>query len=596
MAKNDQQFSREVKKPDFRVKAASFHERMTSVPLNDCGSRQELVTVRLYRFAILLYDEIMRTELPRRAAALTYTTILSLFPLLAVAFAFVGLLYTEEKQDQVLDYLQQQFLPASQVDTDMLLFLGDDALEEVEKQKGIGEFFEEVSTSFRENASGVGVFGFIGLLVAGGILFFSIETTVNQIWRASTDIQWSRTLTNFVTTLVLMPIVLGLAITTTTLAALLFDPEGANNGQASAQAQEPANPAEVAEAVVETAAPTADSADESVPFFMIPPPPETAQPEDGSRLARLQEIDVKDIPAQAIGPRAEGSVAAGALAPAAEPREPSALLRRVQSVTRNFGFVITLVPILANTLILTLAYVFLPRAKVRFAYALVGAFLAAALWECAKYLFVLYIGLSTINRTLLNAFGAPVIFLIWVYVTWLILLLGVLISYITQNFTALWSELKVGNEVMMDSRLYLAVMILLARRFLANRGGYSEHDLRVRLGVNQTELRQILKRLEREKLVVVLKNGDYLMARPPEMVPAEEVLRLGCDLGALPVVERGHTGVGNLFRDLEQRSVSLCGGDSLEDLVRAAQGLISSPSDDESTMPIPRPAAAVAKT
>lgn len=73
-----------------RDTAVQWHQKLSNADLATIEDRRKLVGVRIYRFFMLLWTEIMRTELSRRAAALTYTTILSIFPLLAVVSATRG--------------------------------------------------------------------------------------------------------------------------------------------------------------------------------------------------------------------------------------------------------------------------------------------------------------------------------------------------------------------------------------------------------------------------------------------------------------------------------------------------------------------------
>jgi membrane protein len=185
-----------------------------------------------------------------------------------------------------------------------------------------------------------------------------------------------------------------------------------------------------------------------------------------------------------------------------------------------------------------MAYAFLPNTKVKFTAALAGGFAAATLWELARYGFFYYVYMSTVNRTLADALGLSVIFLIWVYITWMILLIGNLVVYVTHNYSALWSERRGGGEMMLDGRLLVATMLLVARRFKHHAPGYSEHEIRERLALRKDEFLQIIARLMRAGFVVRLDNGSYHLAQPPEDIRVRDLLEMGCNLARLPIANR----------------------------------------------------------
>ena len=88
--------------------------------------------------------------------------------------------------------------------------------------------------------------------------------------------------------------------------------------------------------------------------------------------------------------------------------------------TRNLD----LVPFLATTLAFFLLYVVVPNRRVPLLHAAAGAMFAALLFECAKIGFTLYIASF---HTLANIYGTLAtipIFLIWIFVSWVVALLG----------------------------------------------------------------------------------------------------------------------------------------------------------------------------
>jgi membrane protein len=83
-----------------------------------------------------------------------------------------------------------------------------------------------------------------------------------------------------------------------------------------------------------------------------------------------------------------------------------------------------LVPTAMSMLAFFLVYRIIPHRKVPWRHALLGALVAAALFESAKGLFEIYVNASPAFNRVYGAFAAIPIFLIWIYYSWLVVLFG----------------------------------------------------------------------------------------------------------------------------------------------------------------------------
>ena len=466
----------------------------------------KLALAYVYQYIYLIVQGIQRTELPRRAAALTYTTILSIFPLLAVVSSSASLFYNEAREDRFMSWISTQLLPAG-------INAGAPASgtesEVVKKQKefteGVQKFFRETADKFRASATGIGVFGFIGLLIASGMLFLSIESVVNETWKSTHRGGLVRSLTNFVTVLVMTPLIIGLAIAGTTIGVSFLSEE---------------KPPAVVEVVEGQEATPAPAAADRQPITQAPPP---------------------------------------------------GLLRRIREVTRGFGFLLPLLPVLLNGVILGAAYAFLPKTTVKLRYAFLGGILASSLWEIARFGFAYYVYQSSINRNLADAIGLSVVFLIWIYITWMILLTGNLFAYTSQNFRALWTEKRTGEQLFLDGRLVVICMALLARRFRTQGGGMKEEELRISLGLKEEAFRELIGRLRQAKMITTLVNDGLAIAHPPEQIQLRDLLGLGCNVLDLPIARRGRSASLPVFQFLQEKMLALGGDWTLSDLIATSE-------------------------
>lgn len=81
-------------------------------------------------------------------------------------------------------------------------------------------------------------------------------------------------------------------------------------------------------------------------------------------------------------------------------------------------------PLLFSVAAFTLIYVAVPNARVPFKHALVGGVFTASLFEVAKAIFGLYVAMFPGYQLIYGAFATVPLFLLWLYLSWLIVLFG----------------------------------------------------------------------------------------------------------------------------------------------------------------------------
>jgi len=80
----------------------------------------------------------------------------------------------------------------------------------------------------------------------------------------------------------------------------------------------------------------------------------------------------------------------------------------------------------------TFFYVLIPNTRVRFLPALAGGVTAGLLWETAGYIFAYFVSSAGKYQAIYATFGTAMLFMIWLYVSWLILLIGASVAYYAQ--------------------------------------------------------------------------------------------------------------------------------------------------------------------
>jgi len=177
-----------------------------------------------------------------------------------------------------------------------------------------------------------------------------------------------------------------------------------------------------------------------------------------------------------------------------------------------------LVPFALVIAAFTFFYLFIPNARVRFAPALVGGVAGGVLWQTAGWAFALFVASSTRYSAIYSSFAVLVLFLIWLYVSWLILLFGADISFYVQHPEYLYAmpgEPRLSNR--MRERLALAVMSHIATSFVEGRPPWTLPQLTARLGIPMHSVNVVLDALEGGGLLTKTRDD------PPAYVPAREL-------------------------------------------------------------------------
>jgi len=187
--------------------------------------------------------------------------------------------------------------------------------------------------------------------------------------------------------------------------------------------------------------------------------------------------------------------------------------------------------LIASWLLFSLMYVLMPNTKVKFKPALIGAFVAALLWEIAKWGFALYVSQADPFSSLYGSLGLIPLFLIWLHLTWMIILFGLELTYTLQGMAGGKFERERTNQQlkqMCDARAVIPLMTALGRRFEV--GEFADREqLSLRLRLPTLAVSHMLRQLEEARMVnEVERNEDdgYALARPPERILIKDLLEL----------------------------------------------------------------------
>lgn len=202
------------------------------------------------------------------------------------------------------------------------------------------------------------------------------------------------------------------------------------------------------------------------------------------------------------------------------------------------------VSVLISTVLLLAMYLTIPNTRIKVRAALAGAFIAAILWEVGKSAFTLYLKEATGYTKFYGSLAILPIFLMWVYLTWVIVLLGMQATFALQHFARLVESglaARAGagkpGTALLDPLVMVGAGVVIAKAF--NEGkNVTADSLALALDVDSALADRLLVTLQTRGVLHLIAQGEdaddaYTLSRPGDKVRVGELLDAGYEIDVL---------------------------------------------------------------
>ncbi|HEA51744.1 hypothetical protein LCGC14_1525050 [marine sediment metagenome] len=195
-----------------------------------------------------------------------------------------------------------------------------------------------------------------------------------------------------------------------------------------------------------------------------------------------------------------------------------------------FGTVILMVsrfmPFLLVVSAFTFVYMFMPNTRVKFQCAFIGGLVAGVSWQAGGLLFASFVAGSARYAAIYSSFAIGITMLIWIYLNWMILLLGASLAFYLQNPGSIAKRTHVQLSPELQERIALAMMWLVARPFSEGKKAPQQEALEHLLRVPGEVTRGVSDKLIRAGLISLAgSQGDQLVpGRTLDLITVGDVL------------------------------------------------------------------------
>jgi len=199
----------------------------------------------------------------------------------------------------------------------------------------------------------------------------------------------------------------------------------------------------------------------------------------------------------------------------------NALVQQLMSV-EPFGYLfLTFTKFIPYFLVIaafSFIYMFIPNTRVRFFPAVVGGVVAGVLWQSSGWAFAAFIASSSRYAAIYSGFAILILLLIWLYLNWVILLLGAQVAFYIQYpqyMTRQAVQLRLSNRL--RERLALQIMFMVAEHHLNSRDPWTAEGLVHHLALPMQPIHHVLQ--------LMLKVGflSETADEPPAYLPRRDI-------------------------------------------------------------------------
>ncbi len=196
-----------------------------------------------------------------------------------------------------------------------------------------------------------------------------------------------------------------------------------------------------------------------------------------------------------------------------------------------FGFLSTwlvrlikLLPFVINILMFTAVFMIFPNTKVRFTSALIAGVVTGIAFQAFQYLYINGQAFLSSYNAVYGAFAVIPLLLLWMQISWLIVLLGAELSYAVQNAEDYQFDADLRHlSVRYRSFMCLSIMTMIVKRMVAGKEAYTPEVMAEEYGLPGKLVKSVLNQLHDAKMVVCEEDDR---TQDKHYYPAVDVSRL----------------------------------------------------------------------
>lgn len=185
-----------------------------------------------------------------------------------------------------------------------------------------------------------------------------------------------------------------------------------------------------------------------------------------------------------------------------------------------------LIPTVLLTSTFLLMYILIPNTKVKWWAALGGALFAAIMWQIAGKIYASFVVSAGPQTAIYSIFASIFLLVLWMYLGWLIILVGTRLAYYIQYPEAIDNTIEpIDPSPQLREAIALAVLLLITKRFIQGESPLTLSELSHELKTSELLLMGVLDELEDYEVLRRdhINPSHYLLMRDPEHITLHQI-------------------------------------------------------------------------
>ena len=248
---------------------------------------------------------------------------------------------------------------------------------------------------------------------------------------------------------------------------------------------------------------------------------------------------------------------------------------------KTFGTLIviwgTILPYLIISVVFTIIYMIVPNTKVNLRPAVIGGVIAGISWQISSILFAKGVASSTKYFAIYSSLAILILFMIWQYISWLILLIGAQISYCAQKLDYSGINLKLAEiSSKLKERISLSVMYLIGNNYSKGLENLSLEKIVEITDMPYDFVHHSIMELKNKNLIVETADSPttYIPAKDLELISLKEIVSTARTNEQTELfinkTEKSLSGVDTVLNNMDTSIYESLGNKSLKDLVKSS--------------------------
>ena len=219
------------------------------------------------------------------------------------------------------------------------------------------------------------------------------------------------------------------------------------------------------------------------------------------------------------------------------------------------------------------AYVFIPNSKVKLAPALIGGLVAGLAWKSTGMLFARFVAGSAHYSAIYSGFAVVLLAMIWLYISWLILLMGsVIVFHIQYPRYLRYTKRRPHLSFHCQEKLAILLMAQIGQQQIKRGEACNLKHLADTVNVPWEAVADILLGLEQSGLLRTLGDDSrYVLAHDTDAILLRDIVNAVGVAGDQPNINsmriEASSAMQNLFQELAQHHVNFLQDRSLRDIL-----------------------------